>query len=110
MWLVFMTTTLASDDPLPLLRNAVLGRPSSRPVGPAPPLAGRVHAAMKHDGTRDGVVAARGTPSVSSPTTLLKVRLKVPRLANPTSHATSVTGRSVWRSSVIARSTRRRWR
>ena len=64
---------------------------------------------MKHDGTATGVWPARNSVG-EHPTTLLKVRLKVPRLANPTSHATSVTGRSVWRSSVIARSTRRRWR
>ena len=110
MWLVFMATTLASDDPLPLLRNHCLRAavPATGSAGGAC-ARGRVHAAMKHDGTATGVWPARNSVG-EHPTTLLKVRLKVPRLANPTSHATSVTGRSVWRSSVIARSTRRRWR
>lgn len=64
---------------------------------------------MKHDGTATGACWARNSLG-EQPTIVLKVRLKVPRLAKPTSQATSVTGRSVWRSSVIARSTRRRWR
>ena len=70
---------------------------------------GRIHAAMKHDGTATGAWRARNSVG-EQPTMLLKVRLKVPRLENPTSHATWVTGRSVWRSNVIARSIRRRWR
>ena len=96
MWLEFMTTTLVSDG--------------TGPASPKPTVSrGRVQAAMKHDGTCTGSCWARNS-SASSPTMLLNVRLKVPRLANPTSHAMSVTGRSVWRSRVIARSTRRRWR
>jgi hypothetical protein len=45
-----------------------------------------------------------------SPTISRNVRLKVPRLVNPTSRQTSVTLRSVSRSRNIERSTRRRWR
>jgi hypothetical protein len=82
-----MTLTLVSDVVVVLLRNHCLGAAVcfSR---------GRVHAAMKHDGTATGACWARNSVG-DIPTTLLKVRLKVPRLANPTSHATSVTGRSV---------------
>ncbi len=94
---MFMPRTLVSGGVRALLRNR---RPLAGP-GPGRDEAGRhVH---------DLVPAARNSLG-EQPTIELKVRLNVPRLAKPTSHATSVTGRSVWRSSAIARSTRRRCR
>ena len=51
-----------------------------------------------------------GGSRTASPTISLNVRLKVPRLVNPTSKQTSVTLRSVSRSRNIERSTRRRCR
>ena len=86
MWLVVMTMTLASVSASCFSETTVFGaRAGSR---------GRVHAAMKHEGTETGACWARNSVG-ELPTMLLKVRLKVPRLAKPTSHAMSVTGRSV---------------
>ena len=99
MWLVVMTRTLDGWGVGPLLRNRCLCGTSR----------GRVHAAMKQLGTCTGSCRTRNSDG-EQPTMVVKVRLNVPRLAKPTSHAMSVTGRSVCRSSVIARSTRRRWR
>ena len=55
---------------------------------------GRVQVAMKQLGTWTASCRARNSDG-EHPTIVVKVRLNVPRLANPTSHATSVTGRSV---------------
>lgn len=63
----------------------------------------------KQFGTGAGTIRLRYADG-DSPTIALNVLLNVPRLVNPTSMQTSVTLRSVFRSSAIARSTRRRCR
>ena len=65
---------------------------------------------MKQLGTSTAAALRRRYADGDSPTMSWNVRLNDPRLVKPTSRQISVTGRSVSRSSAIARSSRRRCR
>jgi hypothetical protein len=75
----------------------------------SPKLLGRIQAITKQVGTGSEGARRRWSEG-DSPTISRNVRLKVPRLAKPTSKQISVTLRLVSRRRDIARSTRRRCR
>src|ERR1700756_3009254 len=68
----------------------------------SPKLLGLIHDIVKHVGAHTGPAVARYSVGFT-PTMSRNVRLKLPRLANPTSRHTSVMLRSVSRSRNIAR-------